>query len=110
MELETFSWSPRVDPQGEIQHRTLSVQLGDGYVQEAADGINPESQSWPLQFVGREPYVQPILAFVRRHQGYRKFLWTPPMGEQGMYKARDIRLRAMGGGMYTLSFTMKQAF
>ena len=52
-----------------VQDRTLRVQFGDGYEQEAADGIHTVTQSWPLQFVGNEVYVRPILDFVRRHAG-----------------------------------------
>lgn len=57
-----------------------------------------------------EAYVRPILEFVKRHAGYRAFFWTPPMGEQGYYKAREVRLRAMEGDMFALSFTMDQVF
>ena len=32
------------------------------------------------------------------------------MGEQGYYKAREVRLRAMEGDMFALSFTMDQVF
>lgn len=110
MAIEVFNWSPRPNPVGTLKDRTLRVQFGDGYEQEAADGIHAATQSWPLEFVGREAYVRPILEFVKRHAGYRAFFWTPPMGEQGYYKAREVRLRAMEGDMFALSFTMDQVF
>lgn len=110
MAIEVFNWSPRPNPVGTFKDRTLRVQFGDGYEQEAADGIHAATQSWPLEFVGREAHIRPILEFVKRHAGYRAFFWTPPMGEQGYYKAREVRLRAMGGDMFTLTFTMDQAF
>lgn len=109
MAIETFTWSPRPNPVGTFKDRTLRVQFGDGYEQEVADGIHTVSQSWPLEFVGTETYVRPILEFVNRHTGGKSFAWTPPMGEQGHYKAREMRLRAMEGNMFSLSFTMDQA-
>ena len=61
MAFEVFNWSPRPNPVGAFGDRTLRVQFGDGYEQEAADGIHTVTQSWPLQFVGNEVYVRPIL-------------------------------------------------
>ena len=82
MAFEVFNWSPGPIPSA--RSRTAArVQFGDGYEQEAADGIHTVTQSWPLQFVGNEVYVRPILDFVRRHAGGKSFLWTPPLGEAG---------------------------
>lgn len=110
MAHETFNWSPRVNPQGETKFRVLTAQFGDGYSQAAADGINNRTESWPLQFVGDASAITPIRAFLDRHAGHRAFFWSPPMGEQGFYRAAQYSLTAMGGGMYTLSVTLDQVF
>ena len=89
MAFEVFNWSPRPNPVGAFKDRTLRVQFGDGY-EQAADGIHTVTQSWPLQFVGNEVYVRPILDFVRRHAGGKSFLWTPPLGEEGRQGALAV--------------------
>ena len=108
--METFTWSPRVGAQGSTTYRTLKAQFGDGYAQEVADGINNEVQVWPLQFVGKEAYVQPILGFIRRHKGASSFLWTPPLGAPGFYKAGALELLALGAGNFQVSVTFQQVF
>lgn len=110
MTYESFGWSPRVNPQGEIKFRVLAAQFGDGYVQTAADGINNRSESWPLEFVGASAQVSPIKAFLDRHAGHKAFLWTPPLGDPGYYRAAKYGLVAMGGDMYSLSVTFDQVF
>lgn len=110
MAYQEFTWSPRVEPEGTRSFRTLSAQFGDGYAQEVGDGINNETQSWPLEFVGHEDYIAPIRDFLRTHGGFKPFRWTPPMGEEGLYICREFRLRPMGRKVYTLSATFEQRF
>lgn len=111
MEKETFEWSPRVNPRGQVKLRTLEAKFGDGYTQAAADGINNKVQSWPLEFVGTEALIGEIIAFLDRHAGYRSFLWTPPLGNEGRYRASEYDAVALGGGgMFSLSVTFQQFF
>lgn len=108
--MEVFSWVPRINAQGNVRFRVLEAQFGDGYTQKAADGINNKVQSWPLQFVGKAALIAPIVAFLDRHAGHRAFLWTPPLGEQGYYTAREYQPVALGGGAFSLSVTFQQDF
>lgn len=110
MSYEVFTWCPHVDPEGTTAFRVLSARFGDGYAQEVGDGINNETQSWPLQFIGYRSQIEPIRDFLRQHAGFRPFLWTPPMGDEGLYVCREFQLRAMGGKAYTLSATFEQRF
>src|SRR5690606_27902985 len=111
MAYETFTWCPRTDPQGTSTFKVLSAQLGDGFAQDVGDGINNETRSWPLQFVGRDSQIKPIRDFLRRHAGYRRFLWTPPLEtEPGLFVALEFRVTPMGGKAYTLSATFEQRF
>ena len=111
MAYETFTWCPLVDPDGTNRFRVLSAQFGDGFAQEVGDGINNETHSWPLQFVGYEDYIKPIRNFLRKHQGFRPFLWTPPMEDQaGLFVVRELNVRAMGGKAYTLTATFEERF
>ena len=66
MATETFTWCPQIDPVGEVQHRTLRAQFGDGYAQVAADGINARSESWPLSFTGRLTTIAPLREFPQK--------------------------------------------
>lgn len=110
MPLETFTWSPQRDTQGDITYRTRTAQFGDGYAQVVGDGINNEQQSWPLTFVRGTDEAEAIRDFFKRHAGYKAFLWTPPLGELGLWRVTTHSLRPMGGGVYTITATFEQAF
>jgi len=110
MAIETFKWRPIGSPQGTTTLRRLTAQFGDGYRQAAADGINAKVQSWPLQFVGDKGEAQAIIAFFDRHAGFRSFLWTPPLGEQGYYEVVQYSPTPVGGPVYTVSATFQQVF
>jgi len=107
---ETFIWSPLIEPQGTGKFRTRAAQFGDGYKQQAADGINAESQSWPLTFRGTEDYVMPILTFLRARKGHQSFYWTPPLGAQSLFTCAEYGVTAHGAGRYTLTATFEQSF
>lgn len=107
---EIFTWSPMIEPQGSGKFRTRSAQFGDGYKQQVADGLNVESQSWPLTFRGSEAYVAPILAFLRARKGSQSFYWTPPLGVQSLFTCAEYGVTAHGGGHYTLTATFEQSF
>lgn len=111
MAYETFTWCPRTDPDGKSTFRVHSAQFGDGFVQEVGDGINNETRSWPLQFVGREDYIKSIRNFLRKHGGFKPFYWTPPMEtDPGLFVVREFNLVPMGGKAYTLSATFEERF
>ncbi|SEO63319.1 Phage-related protein [Luteibacter sp. UNC138MFCol5.1] len=107
---ETFPWRGIGQPAGQAAFRVLKSQFGDGYSQEAADGINNEVQTWPMQFVGSRAEVIAIRDFFRRHAGAVAFLWTPPLGEQGRYKVTSYSPVHQGGDVYTISATFEQKF
>lgn len=110
MSTPTFIWSPRIDPTGTTTLRKLAAQFGDGYKQEAADGINNKMQSWPLSFAGSASMVSAIMAFLDGQQGYMAFYWTPPLGATGLYKCAAYTQQPLGNGTYQLSCTFEQAF
>lgn len=110
MALQTFNWSPRNGPVGDIQFRTRSAQYGDGYEQVTGDGINSETQSWPLTFVGLNEDIRPILKFVREHGETRAFKWVNPLGELGLYRATQIKPTVMDFARMSLSVTFVTAF
>ncbi|WP_421547947.1 phage tail protein [Pseudomonas sp. QD4] len=110
MTIETFTWVPKVEPVGSVEFRLKSAQFGDGYRQVAQDGINNKTQSWPLTFVGDDKKIKPIIDFIDSHQGAMPFYWTPPLGEQGLYRCQTYQPSPLGAGVYSLSATFEQAF
>lgn len=110
MAYQEFTWCPRTEPTGTNQYRVLEAQFGDGYRQSVGDGINNETRSWQLSFVGRESEIVPIRNFLRQHQGYMPFEWTPPLESKGLYEVRQFQVVPNGAGIYTLSATFDQRF
>lgn len=110
MARETFDWCYRTNAQGGVRFRQLAAQFGDGYRQTAGDGINSEAQVWPLQFVGSEVELVPIVAFLRRHKDGKAFFWTPPLGERGYYTVVGFDPVPLGGKQHTISVTFTQTF
>ena len=111
MAIETFTWIPDGETEGNITQRVRTAQFGDGYAQVVADGLNVEQQSWPVTFGGTEDEVQPIRNFLRRHKGSKAFLWAPPLGELGMYiNTGGYQVGAKGAGIYTVSTTFETAY
>ena len=110
MALETFTWSIENSASGDVAQRIRTAQFGDGYSQKVADGLNNKSQSWPVSHTGPEERVKAIIAFLDRHQGAKAFLWTPPLGELGLYTCTGYKPSSRGGNFYTLTATFQQTF
>ena len=108
--LETFDWSPLNGPAADIKYATRSVKYGDGYEQITGDGINPESQSWPLTFTDYREEVMPILQFLRRHGETSAFLWVNPLGELGLYRATQIKPQLLDFARMTVTVTFVTAY
>lgn len=108
--METFTWSPRISPTQTVSMRVRKAQFGDGYQQVAGDGLNPRSQSWDLNFVGKESYIKEIKEFLDRQGGTRAFIWSPPLESLGLYRCEQYKPQPMGGGNWSLTATFEQAF
>lgn len=110
MAIDTFTWSPRNGPVADITYRSRSVQYGDGYEQNVDDGINPESQSWPLTFTGLNSDIAPIIAFLRAHRETRPFKWKNPLGELGLYRMKDLKPQQLDFARMTVTVTFITAY
>lgn len=107
---EEFTWCVRTETTGTGTFDTRSAKFGDGYEQAAAEGINNERQQWPVSLVGKESKIEPALAFLRARRGATSFLWTPPLGAQGLYRCNTYSLTPHGNGVFTLNATFEQTF
>jgi phage-related protein len=85
--METFTWKPSTATRGSMTPRKLKAQFGDGYAQEAPDGINAKMRPWQLTFSAIHATtptgssganLKDIDDFLDRHDGTAKFLWVQP--------------------------------
>ena len=74
------------------------------------EGLNPKIQTWPLTWKGTEAEVQPIADFFDDHEGYKRFLWTPPNGVQGYYAVKEYSYIPSAAGNLVLTATLEQRF
>ncbi|EOZ6412480.1 phage tail protein [Cronobacter turicensis] len=113
MAIETFSWPTQIQAgmQGEYTTTVRRAKFGDGYEQVAADGINPEFQSWPVEMSGTNGEMLAVLAFVRRHVA-KSFIWTAPNGETSLWRVdpKSIRSAPLSRNVMTINATFKQAY
>ncbi|MCP9270105.1 phage tail protein [Xenorhabdus sp. XENO-1] len=107
--IKTFDFPARVGAAGEFEPVVRSVQFGDGYKQTSGDGINSQRESWPLSFVGVLSEIEPIMVFLREHQGWRSFKWRNPLSELGLYQAGKFNIQA-NGVYFTLSVTFTRVY
>ena len=110
MALEKFTWCPRVNASAETSFRVRKAQFGDGYAQTATDGINARSAQWSVEFTGTDEYIRPIMQFLDRHKGARAFVWSPPLGNESLWRADRYSLSALGLGQYTVTTTFSEAY
>lgn len=110
MALETFKWKIEKGAEGDVAQRVRTQQFGDGYGQSVSDGINNEQQSWPISHTGSAARIKEIIDFLRRHKGAKAFLWTPPLGQLGLYKCNGFKPIHRGGSAYSLTATFEQTF
>lgn len=111
---ETFVWCVySAPPSVEYEVVTRVVAFGDGYSQEAPDGINNEKQVWSLELWGHRELDQlgAAKAFLRlrRRQG-ESFLWTPPDELQGLYRCTKLSAVDELEGYLRISCTFEQTF
>ena len=79
--MSTFTYTP--DYTASVAHnpRLIKATFGDGYVQRAQDGINPDLKVWTLQFSNRTSAEgNAINSFLAGLKGVDSFTWTDPDG------------------------------
>ncbi|MDC9606635.1 phage tail protein [Xenorhabdus griffiniae] len=109
VKIKTFDFPARVGAVGEFEPVVRSVQFGDGYRQSIGEGLNALREQWPLSFVGVWSDIEPIVDFLREHQGWRAFKWRNPLSELGLYQAGKFSLQA-NNTYFTLSVTLNRIY
>lgn len=110
MAIETFTWPVQNGEQGDVTFAVRTKRFGDGYEQSVGESLNNRSQSWPVTYTGTKERVKAVKAFLDRHKGTKAFLWTPPLGELGLYKCTGYQPSNRGGLIYALTATFTQTF
>ncbi|WCO82123.1 minor tail protein [Pseudomonas phage vB_PpS_SYP] len=110
MAIETFTWPVEREIDPTIEYKTTTVQFGDGYVQEIAEGINNKTEEYSIRVHAYGAEAKSIKDFFDRHQGYKSFYWTPPLGDLGLYRCKNAVPRPQGGGLYVFSGTFVKVY
>lgn len=98
----------------EVSERTLRTDFGDGYAQEAGDGINTRSENWRISAVGHWELgwgmpVKAMAEFLDRQGGYQAFEWVTPLGAAKLFKCRSgYSLTSKGAGYFQLSASFEE--
>ncbi len=118
--MDTFLFVASSATQGTSTPRVLKAQYGDGYMQEAGDGINPILRVWNLQFNNipisstdsSATTLEAIDDFLTAQAGYLQFLWTqpPPYDEEGTkhFICSSWQYTYQGGNIIGLIATFEQ--
>jgi phage-related protein len=110
MAIERFTWATEKGAEGDIAQRVRTKKFGDGYEQAVEDGLNNQSESWPVTFTGMAARILEIRKFLDKHKGAKAFLWTPPLGVLGLYKCNGYKPVHRGGSVYAITATFEQTF
>lgn len=112
--MERFEYDVHYSLDASVERRTLRADFGDGYSQEAGDGINARKEAWRISAVGHWTNgtgmpVKAISEFIDRHGGYKAFEWETPMGHIKLFKCRaGYSLRHEGANVFELTATFEE--
>lgn len=105
---DTFSYTPSYGSPKNSAPRVLTAAFGDGYQQDAVDGINADLKAWDLTFTNRSTSeLDSIEAFLSAHLGVA-FSWTPPGGSAALWKCKSWRRTPVNYGTETLTAPFQQ--
>lgn len=96
------------------KHRTLSAQFGDGYSQEAPDGINAKYDEWNIVYQNLSTADRAVLWGVIDAVGSWDYLTWTPVGESVSKKwkitADGVSEMLQAGNVYSVTFKLRQIF
>lgn len=95
-------------------NRVLTAQFGDGYSQEAPDGINNLVDSWSVTYENLDNTERATLWAVLDAVGSWDYLtWQPPgysTSKKWKVTSDGVSEQPTSGDTYTISFSLKQVF
>ncbi len=109
--MSDFAWTPHYGTRKEVEPRTLTAKLGDGYEQRAADGLNHMPEIWTVVFTSvTHAKAAAIISFLEGKAGVAAFTFTPPEGAEIKVVCRKWPRTIKGPNLSSLTLTFKQVF
>jgi phage-related protein len=100
---------PSFPVEKQAQPKVKTVQFGDGYTQEAPDGINYNLFTWNLSWDALTSSEKTTIEnFLVAAGGYATFQWADPEGTTQKVKCRTWSFSLIEPTLYKLSATFNQ--
>jgi phage-related protein len=111
LNADIFAFCPTYEPQKNMDPRLLTAKFGDGYQQDAPDGLNYGPMAWALSFESEtQDNADAMDSFLMNHIG-RPFYWVEPSGRiAALYKCSSWDVRTVGPKLYTVTAKLLQSF
>jgi phage-related protein len=94
----------------DVKARVHSTHLGDGYVIDVPDGLNPFDIKYPVSFSNRpRSVIKGVESFMIQQAG-RKFTWTGPDGETGLWVCQSWKANYDFDNNCSLSATFEKRY
>lgn len=94
----------------QAEPRVKRVSFGDGYTQEAPDGLNYNLYTWNLSWDALTPAEKTTIEnFLIARGGYQSFNWTDPTGTSFVVKAPTWTVSNFEPSIYKITATFKQS-
>lgn len=110
MAVKTFNWMTEREMDTTITYRVIETKFGDGYTQTATEGINTKDQQYAIRVNAKSKVASEIMDFFDEHQGYKAFLWKPPLGKLALYRCVDPTPKAQGGDLWLITGTFVKSY
>lgn len=89
--------------------RIKKVEFGDGYTQEAPDGLNYNLYTWGLNWETLTQTEKTTMEnFLVARKGYETFLWSDPSAIQYRVKCRSWSVTEIAPKIYSIKCTFNQ--
>lgn len=100
---------PSYPVESSSEPRILKVEFGDGYTQEAPDGLNfllyTFNVNWDAITNAEKAIIKP---FIEARGGYQTFLWIDPDGVTRKVKCRTWTFSNIEPGLHSLKATFEE--
>lgn len=108
--VKTFKWRIERSVTPTLEYKVITSQFGDGYAQTSSDGINNLNESWSITTNAQTRDAKEIKAFFDEHKGVKSFLWTPPLGDLGLYTCADPSYVPQSTQLYVITGTFVRSY
>ena len=110
--MKTFTWCISIDSSETTTQTVNRVRFGDGYEQVSSFGINNTRKNWSCSKIAKKAEIAAIYQFLISTQSVDPFYFQPIATEPKLTVRLDgdVSRRALGAGIWQISFNLKQDF